>query len=373
MTERYDYVIIGAGMFGSYAAEFLARNGRKVALIDFDKIPMQRASYINQARVHNGYHYPRSIFTAAKSAKYYERFSSDFAFAVNKEFKKIYAIASYDSLTNAEQFKTFCDYVKIPAEEINVKTYLKDEVIEAAFLTKEYSYDAARIRNFFLEKFAQYKHLTTYFGTSIEHVLNNGTEYVITLNNGSRISSAKVLNATYAGINQVLELFGYELFPLKYEMCEVILTKVNEKYSDVGITIMDGPFMSLMPFGLTGYHSLTSVGHTPHETSRDSLPGFSCQDLNATCSSELLQNCNNCHAKPFTAWGMMSQLAKKYVQSDVDISYQKSLFTVKTIMSSSEVDDSRPTIIKEASATPSFISVLSGKFNTIYDLEEVLL
>ena len=38
----------------------------------------------------------------------------------------------------------------------------------------------------------------------------------------------------------------------------------------------------------------------------------------------------------------------------------------------SEIDDSRPTVIKEFSSTPKFISVLSGKINTVYDLDTIL-
>ena len=38
----------------------------------------------------------------------------------------------------------------------------------------------------------------------------------------------------------------------------------------------------------------------------------------------------------------------------------------------SEIDDSRPTVIKQYSEKPYFYTVLSGKINTIYDLEEIL-
>ena len=37
------------------------------------------------------------------------------------------------------------------------------------------------------------------------------------------------------------------------------------------------------------------------------------------------------------------------------------------------LDDSRTTVIKEHSDSPKFVSVLSGKINTVYDLDEVLL
>jgi len=39
---------------------------------------------------------------------------------------------------------------------------------------------------------------------------------------------------------------------------------------------------------------------------------------------------------------------------------------------SSEIDDSRPTVARIYSEKPFFASVLSGKINTVYDLDEVL-
>lgn len=40
-----------------------------VLVLECDKTPFRRATYINQARVHQGYHYPRSISTAMKSCE----------------------------------------------------------------------------------------------------------------------------------------------------------------------------------------------------------------------------------------------------------------------------------------------------------------
>ncbi|MNC54108.1 hypothetical protein D3C75_1035740 [compost metagenome] len=135
---------------------------------------------------------------------------------------------------------------------------------------------------------------------------------------------------------------------------------------------MDGPFFSLMPFGESGYHSLTSVGHTPHESSFSTLPEFTCQKYNRNCTPNQLDNCNFCTARPDSAWVRMSQLAKKYLIPEIKVTPKKSLYAVKALISASELDDSRPTVIKEFSESPRFISVFSGKFNTIYDLEEVL-
>ena len=75
------------------------------------------------------------------------------------------------------------------------------------------------------------------------------------------------MNATYASVNQILNLLEAPPFNIKYELCEIILCKVSENLEHTGLTVMDGPFFSVMPYGNTGYHSLTSVTFTPHYTS----------------------------------------------------------------------------------------------------------
>lgn len=46
---------------------------------------------------------------------------------------------------------------------------------------------------------------------------------------------------------------------------------------------------------------------------------------------------------------------------------------MKPILMSSEIDDSRPTVIRTHSTNPTCVSVLSGKINTVYDLDKVLI
>ena len=85
-----------------------------------------------------------------------------------------------------------------------------------------------------------------------------------------------------------------------------------------------------------------------------------------------LGNCNNCAHKPISSWPYMKQLANKYLKDKFKIEYYRSLYSIKPILLESEVDDSRPTIIRKHCSHPTFVSVLSGKINTVYDLEEVL-
>lgn len=372
--KRYDKIIIGAGLYGLYSALFCCKRGQKIIVLECDSAPFKRATYINQARVHQGYHYPRSISTAMKSAGYFERFNRDYSFCINKEFDQIYATSSEYSWSNGRQFKEFCKAANIPCEELHPGNYFKEDKCDGTFRTREYTYDAMILADYFLTELSKYPNsVEIKYGIEIRSIEKGTDTYLIHAADGSSYSSGFVLNATYAGTNQILDMVGFEKFGIKYELCEIILCDVNDKLKNIGITVMDGPFFSIMPFGKTGFHSLTSVTFTPHTTSYDKVPTFACQnESGGFCSTFHLGNCNDCPAKPSTAFPYMANLVRKYMLDDYRFKYAKSLFSMKPILMSSEIDDSRPTVIKKYSEEPTFVGVLSGKINTVYDLDEVL-
>lgn len=370
---RYDKIIIGAGLYGLYSALYCGKKGQSVLVLECDPTPFRRATFINQARVHQGYHYPRSLSTAIKSAGYFERFNKDFAFCINREFNKIYATSSTYSWSNGEQFKNFCRAANIPCEEMHPENYFKEGMCDGAFLTREYTYDAMILKDYYLDEISKHSNVEIQYGVNIVRIEQMQDYYEIVTDTNQTYRTGYLLNATYAATNQILEMLGYEKFAIKYELCEIILCDVNDKLKDYGFTIMDGPFFSIMPFGKTGYHSLTSVTFTPHTTSYDATPTFECQNRSdGYCSPVHLGNCNDCLAKPTTAFPYMSNLAHKYLSDTYEFSYKKSLFSMKPILMSSEIDDSRPTVIRVYSRKPTCVGVLSGKINTVYDLDEVL-
>lgn len=145
MVRVYDRVIIGSGIYGMYAAKLIADKGKKALIVECDARPFSRASFVNQARVHNGYHYPRSYSTAIKSARYYEKFCRDFDFAINRRFRKVYAISSKYSLTTGDQFQKFCARAGIPCKPLDSDKYFHRPMVEASFETLEYGFDAGKI------------------------------------------------------------------------------------------------------------------------------------------------------------------------------------------------------------------------------------
>ncbi len=371
MIQEYDYIILGGGLYGLYTATVLGEKS-KIAILETDSDICTRATFVNQARVHNGYHYPRSISTAVKSSKYFDKFSKDFSFAINNKFKKIYSIAKSYSYTSGDQFIKFCKNANIPCKEIYLPHFINKDTVEASFETEEYAFDAIKIKEHFLKKIEKSDNIEIFLSTYPIQVKIKNKKYLIDTNTKKQFLTSSVINTTYASTNQISQLFNLDKFKIKYEICEIIICDVNKQIKNIGFTIMDGPFCSLMPFGLTGKHSLTSVTFTPHKTSFDDLPKFDCQKENKLCTSIHLENCNSCPVRPKTAWNYMSQIAKKYLKN-IDIKYIDSYFAIKPILKASEVDDSRPTVIKKLSNDPSFTTVLSGKINTIYDLNKEIL
>lgn len=372
----YDKIIIGAGLYGLYAALFCAKRGQQVLVLEYEDAAFKRATYINQARVHMGYHYPRSYSTAIKSAGYFNRFNKDYGFCIHTKFDQVYATSSNFSWSNAKEFQKFCNAANIRCEEISPLKFFNKNYCDGAFLTEEYTYDAQVLKDFFLEQLKQYSNVTILYSTRICNIEKEADRFRICVSRDGKESffeSSFVLNATYASVNQIQNLLGYELFKIKYELCEIILCNVNQKLQGVGLTVMDGPFFSIMPFGKTPYHSLTSVTFTPHVACKEHLPQFECQNKSeGFCSLNQLGNCNDCIAKPESAWPYMSHLARKYMREDLLFEYDHSLYSMKPILLASEIDDSRPTVVRTFSENPTFVSVLSGKINTVYDLDELL-
>ena len=374
--QQYEKIIIGAGLYGLYSALFCAKRGQHVLVLEYDDAAFKRATFINQARVHMGYHYPRSYSTAIKSAGYFNRFNEDYGFCVLNKFDQVYATSTNFSWSDAKQFKKFCEAANIRCDEVSPTRYFKEGYCDGAFLTEEYTYDAQILKRYFLEKLHEFPQVTIQYGTRLREIETASSVYILKYELGGiifKVCAPFILNSTYASVNQIQNMLGYEMFKIKYELCEIILCNVNEKLHNTGLTVMDGPFFSIMPFGKTGYHSLTAVTFTPHVACKEPLPKFDCQEnSNGFCSFLQLGNCNDCPAKPESAWPYMSNLARKYMRDDLNFEFDHTLYSMKPILLASEIDDSRPTVIRTFSEKPLFVSVLSGKINTVYDLDEIL-
>src|SRR6185295_3702541 len=79
-----------------------------------------------------------------------------------------------------------------------------------------------------------------------------------------RISTPIVINATYSRLNDLLTHSGASAIPVKLELAEMALVEPPPELAGAAVTVMDGPFFSLMPYPSRGLHTLSHVRYTPH-------------------------------------------------------------------------------------------------------------
>jgi glycine/D-amino acid oxidase-like deaminating enzyme len=267
--NRYDVIVIGGGLYGCVLALQARQRGRRVTLLEKESDLLRRASYANQARIHQGYHYPRSLLTALRSRVNFPRFAVDFAECVHAGFDKYYAVARHQSKVTADQFRLFCQRIGAPLAPAPraVKELFDPVLIEEVFRVTEHAFDAVRLRQLLwralheagvdVRLHARVLRIEPYGGELSVLVRGPGSE-------GSYLAGL-VCNCTYSQINQVLQDSGLPLVPLKHELTEMALVRVPGEFQGLGITVMDGAFFSLMPFPPRGLHSLSHVRYTPHQ------------------------------------------------------------------------------------------------------------
>lgn len=371
MYMQFDKVVVGGGLFGTFAALVLARRGFSVAIVERDQKLMQRATLVNQARLHSGLHYPRSLLTARTSLQHYDTFKSEFPSTVREDFKQIYAVSSSHSRTSAGAFDRFVGRLGIDVNRVDPDRFFIPGSIDSAMEVTEASFDAVELSRVLQERVAQEPAITVLTERSVVGGSVAAEHVDLQLDDGRQIHSSGVILAAYAGLNPLRASLGLKLLPLKHELTEVVLCSVGDPYRGIGITVMDGPFWSFMPFGLSDLVSVTSVSLTPVRVAPD-RPSFACQlSKNVYCSPDRLAQCTSCPAHPPSLWSHYQRHLGRMLRDVTPFTYRKSMWTVKTVLASTEVDDARPTFVAREIDCPVW-TVFSGKVSTVLDLEDEL-
>lgn len=368
-NTSFTRAVVGGGLFGCYAAIVLANKGHDVLLLEQESALLTRASFVNQARLHTGFHYPRSIITAKEALRNYERFRKRFPAAV-RDFEQIYAISEYNSRTTGEDFSKFVKGLGSSYEEVDPEKWFFPGKVSRAFRVEEPSFDSAVLRQYIEAELTAHPKITVKLNTAVIGGTADTTGIQLIHGDKSCTEAEGVVLATYAGTNSLRRSINLSPLPLTFELAEVILGHVQPDLVNLGFTVMDGPFWSLMPFGHTDLVTLTSVGLTPLLKSELDAE-FGCQSRRTGCTGLNLQSCTECPVRPVTAVQHQFQQMSMFLKNASSFEPDRSIFTVKTVLSSSEVDDSRPTLIHRESNV-NLVTVLSGKVSTLFDLDSEL-
>lgn len=331
----YDVTIIGGGFYGCMIALFFRQQKKKVLIVEKEHDIMLRASFNNQARVHNGYHYPRALMTAESSHKNYDRFTKDFFMAIKGDFLMTYAIAK-GSKTNAKDFVDLYERIGSPLSRVTdeVKNLLNWKLIEDAFTVEERVFDGNILRELVRKRLYD-QQVYIRFEAEVLKV----EEGQVLLTNGSVINSKRIINCAYAGINDLLERSDLDKLPTINEDTSMPLVKVPKEFQKLGITIMDGDFFAVMPFPPFNLHTIHHVKFTPEGGKKD---------------SEILKD------------------SARFIPCLSKAEYIGSIREKKAILLQNATDDGRPTLYKKNYGFYGFDIVLGSKLDTVYDIIEKL-
>lgn len=340
-----DAVVVGAGYFGCRVALQLRELGfPRVLLLDRESAIMRRASFVNQARVHNGYHYPRSLATAASSHNHFPRFCAEHATAIRPAMQMVYAIARGSRVSPA-QFERFCARIDAECHEA---PYLRRELfdagcVDAAYVVQEVAFDAGAIAADLLSRLRR-ADIGLGLGQAAR-IARIGRHTVDIETSSGPVQAGVLVNCTYAELDRI----GIPIrSQLKRELVEIGLVRPPSRLNSLGITVMDGPFFSVMPFPALFCHSLTHVRYTPHAawTNVQDPP-------NRPSASRLV---------------FMQRDAAHYMPCMAQAERLGSMFEVKTVLRRDEETDARPILFEFSGDTPHVISVLGAKMDSIYDV-----
>lgn len=334
-------LVVGAGVFGLTSAIALSHNGYDVVVREKEDDLMKGASSINQYRLHKGYHYPRSIETAQECQRGLQTFKRKYeSSVVNGNIQHLYSIASEGSLVSGDEYKNFLEKVGLE--------YYEREPMPNCDLTIQANEELFNPEQLIL---SLHKKL---YSSGIKVYVNSEVKSL----DEEKFDVAVI--ATYSQINQLLD----EKKEYQFEVCEKPVVRLPKIFENLSVVVMDGPFMCLDPY-VNNSHVLGNVVHAIHETNIGTKPIVS-EELKPYLNKGLIRNPKITNIDKFIESG------KKYFGDEFeDLEHIGSMYTIRTVLSNREQDDSRPTLVEKVN--DNVYTLFSGKIDTCVDAANQLI
>jgi glycine/D-amino acid oxidase-like deaminating enzyme len=345
----YDIIILGGGWYGCKVALKLKELGIKnIVILEPNEELLSVATTVNQARIHQGFHYCRSVATAMTARKNYERFLIDHAPAIAGNTRHLYCIATEGSKVTPEQFEKVMDTIDAPYTKTYTPSYFAPGMIAQVYETHERSFDIEELRILTLTQLALVDiEIRQTSGKIIEW---DDQKVTVQTSDNNLLSARGVINATYANLDQV----GIKIrSKLRKEWVEVPLIQVPNNLSQDDLTIMNGSFWSLMEYpSHGGFSALTHVSLGRHTIWSPPNPQ---PQWNGQSNAEA-----------------MIRDASRFVPSMACAKYITSMYTIRTLLDETMLNDDRPILMEYAEETPRVVSILGSKFTSYYGILPII-
>jgi hypothetical protein len=345
MTYKKSAIIIGAGIHGVCIANELASSGLDVTIFDSHDDILRETSNGCHNRAHLGYHYPRSLSTVKECLRglsYFRKHLNDVLYYHGEGY---YIVSKEDTAVTAEQYEQFCKDADLPYKlEWPSDEFVYKSSLEASFMVNEPCYDVNKIREYYTKRLEKNK-IDFISGFNIvdvgmhsedEFCFYDDSGYGVTLN------ADIIVNSTYARANNIQNMFGIntEDNVYKFQLTEVPVVKSLKPIPQ--LTVVDGPFSSIMPY----------VGQEDHYLFYDVVHSVNQQEIGTVCPK---------FSKPESQWEMMVEHGKEYYNFMDNLEYVSSNWGTRPIPTKA-VGDSRTTRLVKHDCLPYFYSVMEGKF-----------
>ena len=259
-TKGPSIGVIGCGIFGAVIALRLADAGCNVTIYERLPLVLSGASSNNQNRLHLGFHYPRDVETAQQCKRGFLRFKEAFPESILGNFPNAYFIASQGSLTSSGDYLRFCETLDLSYEILSPYGF-EPEVAEVdlGLLVEEVVYDC-KVLSSLISRRLEESSVNTRLSVNVESIRHARTGFILDTDRQSNGLHDAIVNCTYGDVNRLTSQLGHQVRVRQFEYTVVPIFEWNR--SPVGITIMDGPFMTILPFGQSSQFLLYHVEHT---------------------------------------------------------------------------------------------------------------
>lgn len=321
--------VIGGGIFGVTSAIGLARAGIKVDLYEAESDILLGTTNRCQARLHYGYHYPRSDKTAQAARDSFEQFRSRYPGAIH--VKRHHYLVANTSRVTPEEYLAFCNRLDLPYEVIDRPRC----VLKAVDLT-------VRVPEAFIDV------------DQLRQMLRRDCALAgVEVHCGRRVTEPPDSDLT------VWATYGQPWTrPLRYEVCEVALFDLG-RYIDDSYVVVDGPFVSLDP--IRRRYALYDVELSVHHANVGLAPEIPAeyQDLVNRSSLGPIRS-------PLSRFDAMTASASRFLwgldPGGMGVSiYFGSMWGIRAVLPDVDSTDERPTLIERDGNS---IYILSGKIGT---------
>lgn len=324
--------VIGGGLFGATAAIHLARAGHAVHLYDAKADLMCGATAATYARLHRGYHYPRSAETGRESRAAEASFRAEYGEAVIDGGKQAYIVAEGGHVTPS-QYRAFLegenlqffqegnrfDVVEPRVNLTSLVTCVRRKVAEAG--------------------------VTARLGTRV-------TKRTV---EGLRDGFDRIVVASYSRLNAVLGMLGCEIAEYKFQVVEKPVVELPPSLRNTSIVVIDGPFGCIDPLDDTPFHVLGHVRETIHAENVGygaDIPEHLMPVLDKAVRPDWAH----------TKFASVAECLSRFVPAVAGAKHVASTLTVRAVLAGVEKTDARPTLVERMNGQ--VIKVFSGKLGT---------